>query len=276
MVHLIPDELQAKRFPAIYKILHSDPSSPEHYTLPQMMFWASWPYAVWQLSYHIFISVRRADKIAAGSPTSFTWLRKTYSKSMAGKLVLSLPESMQEFAYMTIQYVYALATMLPCPIWFWSRWASAAFLLVVFSWSIWNGATYYIDVFGQRFSRELDQLKKDVAKWQNTPDLMGKSGLTSPHSPHLSPESEKTTSTKTPSSEATKTEKILGSVMAMQEASTGEASQTSEEGGTSLSRNTSINQIPLLDESAKTNGTGADTPGEDDSVLKMRSTGKSE
>lgn len=27
-----------------------------------------------------------------------------------------------------------------------------------------------VDVFGNRFQKELEQLKKDVAKWQNSPD----------------------------------------------------------------------------------------------------------
>ena len=40
-------------------------------------------------------------------------------------------------------------------------------------WSIYNGATYYIDVFGKRFQNELEALKKDVAKWQTSPDMGG-------------------------------------------------------------------------------------------------------
>ena len=136
-----------------------------------MMIWATVPYAVWQLSYHFLITVRRREKIAAGRPTSFTWLRRSYSKTWIGRLVLALPDRLQEPGFMLVQYVYALGTMLPCPIWFWYRWASAAFLMTVFVWSIYNGATYYIDVFGKRFQNELEQLKKDVAKWQTSPDI---------------------------------------------------------------------------------------------------------
>jgi hypothetical protein len=132
-----------------------------------MMLWATLPYAFWQLSYHTFITVRRKDKIAAGRPTSFTWLRRSFANVWIGKFVLGLPEYLQEPAYMSIQYVYALLTMVPCPLWFWSRWASGSFLGLVFAWSVWNGATYYIDVFGKRFQKELEALKKDVAKWQS-------------------------------------------------------------------------------------------------------------
>jgi hypothetical protein len=162
---------QKSRFPAIYTIKYSYPDTPEHYTLPQMMIWATLPYAVWQLSYHFLITVRKREKIAAGRPTSFTWLRKSYAPTWIGKFVLSLPDKLQEPAFMMIQYIYALLTMLPCPIWFWNRWASAAFLNVVFIWSVYNGATYYIDIYGKRFQKELDNLRKDVAKWQNSPDL---------------------------------------------------------------------------------------------------------
>ena len=73
---------------------------------------------------------------------------------------------------MLVQYIYALGTMIPCPIWFWYRWASSAFLLSVFVWSIYNGATFYIDVYSKRFQNELEQLKRDVSKWQTSPDMI--------------------------------------------------------------------------------------------------------
>lgn len=170
LVHLTPLHIQEARFPGIYAIKHSHPESAVHYSLVDMMIWSSVPYAVWQIAYHFGITVRRREKIAAGRPTSFTWLRKSYGNSWIGKLVLGLPQALQEPGFMLTQYLYALGSMLPCPIWFWYRWPSAAFLISLFSWSIYNGATYYIDVFGTRFQKELEQMKKDVAKWQTTPD----------------------------------------------------------------------------------------------------------
>jgi hypothetical protein len=169
IVHLTSAEFLKERFPAVYTIKFSAADSPEHYSLGAMLIWATVPYAVWQLSYHFFITVRRREKITAGRPTSFTWLRKSYAKTYIGKAVLSLPEALQEPAFMLIQYSYALLTILPCPLWYWYRWASATFLMVVFSWSVWNGANYYMDVFGKRFQKELEQMKRDVAKWQTSP-----------------------------------------------------------------------------------------------------------
>ena len=194
LVHLLSPEVQKDKFPAVYSIKYSPPESPEHYTLGSMIIWATVPYAVWQLGYHFLITVRRREKIAAGThaaifyssapatlamhfltfhtgrPTSFTWLRRSYAKTFLGKIVLSLPNALQEPAFMVIQYSYALLTMLPCPIWFWYRWASATFLMVVFTWATYNGATFYIDVFGRRMEKEMDALKQEVAKWHATPE----------------------------------------------------------------------------------------------------------
>ncbi|KAJ9142767.1 F-box protein [Pleurostoma richardsiae] len=183
IVHLLPPEKQKERFPAIWTIKNSPPGSPTAYANEfSMLAWSTIPYAVWQLAYYFFITVRRREKIAAGRPTSFTWLRKSYSKTWIGRLVLSLPEVLQESAFMLIQYLYAVVTMFPCPIWFRYRWASATFLLAVFTWSIYNGATFYIDVFGKRFQKELEALKAEVSKWQTSPEPHGApSPLMTPH-----------------------------------------------------------------------------------------------
>ncbi|KAI0472171.1 hypothetical protein GGR56DRAFT_657231 [Xylariaceae sp. FL0804] len=173
IVHLLPPEHQRERFPALWVVKTSPPGSPTAYNNTiSMIAWSTIPYAAWQLAYYFLITVRRREKIAAGRPTSFTWLRKSYSKAWIGKFVLSLPEALQEPAFMMIQYLYAVLTMIPCPLWFYSRWASAGFLIVVFAWSVYNGSTFYIDVFGKRFQKELEAMKAEVAKWQTSPELM--------------------------------------------------------------------------------------------------------
>ena len=50
---------------------------------------------------------------------------------------------------------------------------------MVFGWSVWNGATYYVDIFGKRFQKELEDLRAQVEKWQNSP-LGGSSGMATP------------------------------------------------------------------------------------------------
>ncbi len=188
LVHLLPAEMLLAKFPAIHTIKYSPPTAPEHYHLTAMVIWATLPYAIWQLSYHVLITIRKRTKIAEGRPTSFTWLRKSYSGNFLGKFVLSFPEMYQEPVFMGIQYTYALLTMLPCPLWFWYRWASAAFLGVVFTWASWNGATYYIDVFGRRMEKELEQLRKEIQRMgAKSPEMFGQDGLGAFGSPVGSP-----------------------------------------------------------------------------------------
>lgn len=201
-----------------------------------MMVWASLPYAVWQLTYHFMITVRKREKIAAGRPTSFTWLRRSYAPTILGKFVLSLPLNLQEPAFMMIQYVYALLTMVPCPLWFWNRWASAAFLMVVFIWSIYNGATYYIEFYGTRFQRELEQLKKEVAKWQASPDLK---------TPLLTPKTDPVSDKINPSKDEKAEQEGVGHL--------GEEPQPLSMGAAGaiddvVPRKNSVDNIPLLDE----------------------------
>jgi hypothetical protein len=236
VVHLIPEPLQRERFPALWTVKTSPPGSPTAYAnVISMLAWSTIPYTIWQLSYYFFITVRRREKIAAGRPTSFTWLRKSYSKTWIGKFVLSLPNALQEPAFMMIQYFYAVLTMLPCPLWFYSRYASATFLMVVFAWSVYNGSTYYIDVFGKRFQKELEMMKAEVAKWQNSPDMMLQSPLMTPM-----PEGEGKLAPLDAAGEMQRQEEIaakLGSVRVVDPAS---------------GRNLSVDSIPLLnDEESK-------------------------
>jgi Protein of unknown function (DUF2838) len=154
MVHLLPPDLLQQRFPAIWAIKILSPSLRVQDSLLAMTIWSTVPYLIWQLSYYFMITVRQQEHIAAGKPTSFTWLRRRYAQTVIGKLLLSLPESLQEPFFMMLQYIYIVLTSLPCLIWFWNRYASAAFLMAVFSGSVYNGATYYVDVFDKRHKNE--------------------------------------------------------------------------------------------------------------------------
>ena len=159
LVHLLPPDLQQQRFPAIWAIKMLAPSLKVQDSLFIMTIWSTVPYFIWQLSYYILISVRQSEQIAAGIPTSFTWLRERYANARIGRVMLSLPETLQEPAFMMLQYIYIVLTSLPCLFWFGNRYASAAFLIAVFSGSVANGAAYYIDKFDKslKHGKESDE-----------------------------------------------------------------------------------------------------------------------
>ncbi|KAG5518165.1 hypothetical protein PMAC_003351 [Pneumocystis sp. 'macacae'] len=160
IIHIVPADYTYKRFPALEKLEHID-------IFPAFIA-TSIAYFVWQILYYIFIQVRRREKISAGRPTSFTWLLKSYSKTWIGKFVLTLPEPTRPFAFMAIQYIYALITMAPCPWWYSHKKSSTIFLISLFAWSVWNGASYYVDVFGRRFQKELEDLRREVSTYDNS------------------------------------------------------------------------------------------------------------
>ena len=95
VIHLLPTEYSHQRYPALKDIPYLD---------VWRGFWISTlVHTLWQGWYYLFIMVRRREKIAAGRPTSFTWLRRSYAKTWIGKWVNSLPEPLQPFAFMGVQ-----------------------------------------------------------------------------------------------------------------------------------------------------------------------------
>ena len=170
IVHVMDREHAEELFPAMTRVFHM--------TFIESIVSASIAYVVWQTLYYIFIQVRRQEKIKAGRPTSFTWLLKSYSKTWIGRMVLKLPEVLQPFAFMGIQFAYALVTMAPCMLWLQSRIAAAIFLSSVFSWSVWNGANYY-----SRISATRDNFKKELENLQRTISEMDSQSSSSPATP---------------------------------------------------------------------------------------------
>lgn len=181
IVHILPrDRFVLERFPAMERAFDLG-----YFT---SMLTASGFYLIWQVLYYVFIQVRRQEKIRAGRPTSFTWLLKSYSKTWLGKLVLRLPVPLQPFAFMAIQFIYAVVTMAPCGVWIHYGRLSGLFMSAVFSWSIWNGANYYARISAARdsFQTELERLREEVAAMEShsssspaTPALLPKDAFVS-------------------------------------------------------------------------------------------------
>lgn len=156
ITHMITPEYKMERFPGAVKVAK--------WSMVSGMVWASIAYLVWQSLYHYFITVRRKDKIKAGRATSFEFLRKSYRNTKIGKFVNGLPEPYPVVAFTLIQYGYQLCTMILCPLWYRSSILSGIFMTFIFFAASYNGATYYIDVFGKRFQKELIKLQAEIEK----------------------------------------------------------------------------------------------------------------
>ncbi|KAF8165122.1 hypothetical protein B0H34DRAFT_648687 [Crassisporium funariophilum] len=153
--HFYPNAEQ--RFPALTQV-------PELNPLRALLL-SGGIYAIWQLLYWKFLLVDRRAKIESGQrTTSFSFLLND-KRGAIGRMLVAVPAQYREASFMAGQLVYALFTEIPAVFLLYgsSVW-SAIFLLVIFSVSVWNGGGYYIEVFGRKFERELEALRKELAE----------------------------------------------------------------------------------------------------------------
>ncbi|KAF5321194.1 hypothetical protein D9619_001059 [Psilocybe cf. subviscida] len=143
-------------------------------------------YAIWQFLYWKFLLVDRRAKIQSGQrTTSFSFLLGD-KRSAIGRILSKVPEQYREAFFMGGQFVYALLTELPAVfLLYYSPFWSAAYLLVIFSVSVWNGGGFYIEVFGRKFERELEALRKEIA--ESAASRGGTPGTSTPGSLSKSP-----------------------------------------------------------------------------------------
>ncbi|KAG1753674.1 uncharacterized protein EDB91DRAFT_1234105 [Suillus paluster] len=160
------------RFPALKALPYLDPAGA--------LLMSGAIYVSWQLMYWKFVLVDRRTKIASGQrTTSFSWLLND-KRSAIGRALSTVPPQYRELSFMLGQLVYSLLTELPAvfllydsPAW------SGAFLIFIFSVSVWNGGGFYIEVFGRKFERELEALRKELADSSNNSNI-SRSGRSSP------------------------------------------------------------------------------------------------
>ncbi|KAG2148065.1 hypothetical protein DEU56DRAFT_108503 [Suillus clintonianus] len=161
------------RFPALKALPYLDPV--------RALLMSGAIYLSWQLMYWKFVLVDRRSKIASGQrTTSFSFLLND-KRSAIGRALSMVPPQYREFSFMAGQLVYSLLTELPAvfllydsPVW------SGAFLISIFSVSVWNGGGFYIEVFGRKFERELEALRKELADSSNNNTNSSRSGRSSP------------------------------------------------------------------------------------------------
>jgi len=146
-----------ERFPALEKLPHLRP------------LWAlsltGVIYVIWQMLYWKFVLINRRWKIESGQrTTSFSFLLND-KHSVIGRFLSYAPPKYREALFMGGQLFYSILTELPAVyVLYDSSFWSGAFLLAIFSVSVWNGGGFYIEVFGRKFERELEALRKELAE----------------------------------------------------------------------------------------------------------------
>ncbi|KAL7424247.1 hypothetical protein Q5752_001834 [Cryptotrichosporon argae] len=133
------------------------------YTWWYKILLAAIPYCVWQAAYYKFISVDRKAKVESGQrQNSFHYLVND-KRGPIGRLLRGIRPEHRELWFIFAQFIYSLIFMTPPAVLFiHSTRASAVFLVAIFIASAWNGASFYVEVFGRKFERELERLRKEM------------------------------------------------------------------------------------------------------------------
>ncbi|KAF8592473.1 hypothetical protein K439DRAFT_1323528 [Ramaria rubella] len=145
------------RFPALAQLPHLNPY--------KALILSGFIYLVWQSLYWKFVLIDRRTKIESGQrTTSFSWLLND-KRGVIGRILSSIQPQYRESSFMAGQFVYSLITEIPAVfVLYDSALWSGVFILFIFAVSVWNGGGFYIEVFGRKFERELEALRKELAE----------------------------------------------------------------------------------------------------------------
>jgi len=156
--HFYPGAEQ--RFPAVAALPYMNPG--------RALFISGAIYLLWQLLYWKFVYVDRRTKIESGQrTTSLSFLLNDKRGAIGRALDRTRPEKREAY-FMAGQLVYSILTELPAVYLLYDspRW-SGTFLILIFAVCVWNGGGFYIEVFGRKFERELEALRKELAENNN-------------------------------------------------------------------------------------------------------------
>ncbi|KAJ3169585.1 hypothetical protein HDU88_000776 [Geranomyces variabilis] len=120
-------------------------------------------YVFWQAIYWVFVWTMRADKIASGYATSTTWMLSNPKSLMSRVARRVAPPQYRPAVFMLVQLLYTLLTVTVTYVFYKSRVAHGAALVVSLGFATWNGAGYYFDVFSRRYVGELEELERELA-----------------------------------------------------------------------------------------------------------------
>lgn len=125
------------------------------------MVYSTIAYIIWQILYYVFIIVRRREKVESGLRiTSYSWLLNDSNgrKGMIQKLSFAFGAAYKIHMFMLLQLVYSVLTVVPTYFLYQHFWLHTLFLCSIFTASVFNGASYYIEVFSRRYVREVESV----------------------------------------------------------------------------------------------------------------------
>lgn len=125
------------------------------------MFYSTVAYLIWQALYYVFIIVRRREKVESGLRlTSYSWLLddRHGRKGLIQRAAFVFGSKYKIYMFMLLQFVYNILTTIPSFFMYKHFWLHTIFLIGMFTVSIFNGASFYIEVFARRYVMEVEKM----------------------------------------------------------------------------------------------------------------------
>lgn len=140
------------------------------FLLPRDFIFAALAYILWQAMYYIKTEVVDKKKLDScpNLVTSLRWISADTKNSLA-RIILGWCRSLGIFrpdedydsrtvktklVFITSQFLYTLVTFIPTPLLFWSKGAHLFYIFFIFSVSVFNGASFYIEVFSKNYQSQ--------------------------------------------------------------------------------------------------------------------------
>lgn len=171
--HFYPNAEQ--RFPALSELPHLQPM--------RALLMSGLIYLIWQTLYWKFVLIDRRTKIESGQRTTSLTFLLNDKRGAIGRALSRVPRQYRESAFMAGQLVYSVLTELPAVfVLYDSSFWSGAFLIFILAVSVWNGGGFYIEVFGRKFEKEMEALRKELAEATSRSESQGSSPILGPQS----------------------------------------------------------------------------------------------
>lgn len=139
----------------------------DHLSLQDVFVYPVFMYAIWQVLYIFITEVLLGDRFR-NDPDLIGNLRyqmkdkKSNMKANLAKVMktcgllgedeeLDIDSAKAKFTFFSLQFLHILVTFLPTPFLYTSYPLSFAYISLVYFWGTWNGASYYIEVFAERY-----------------------------------------------------------------------------------------------------------------------------
>lgn len=106
-------------------------------------------YMLWQLLYHVLITIRKAEKIRAGHATSATYMAGNTKSIMYRICKLGGPGN-EGYLFIAVQLIYTVITVIPTIFFFYSMTLHALMLIMSMMIATWNGNALLCLVSGTR------------------------------------------------------------------------------------------------------------------------------